>query len=193
MVKQNLNHTMYFVFGVLAITTVLKYNLTETRWHKSQQEIAQKRANYKATITENEIKNFMRLWPEFYQIGLDKDFVISSQIEHPEEMIKWQSRIWFVYHHTDPARFFYVQQRVDYLLNAVEIRRNARALIDRLAKSKDSTKDSITRDMLEFQQRRYAAEQITEEEQKLMNLYEAELRHMLKSYPFTNLSIARKP
>ena len=179
---------MFFVLGVLAISTVLKYNLVETVWHKSKREIAQKRRDYKQDITQEEVEDFIRLWPEFYQIGMDKDFSISSQIEHPEDMIKWQSRIWFVYRHTDPARFFYVQQRVDYLLNAVEIRRNALAVIEKLSMQTQGEKKAITQEMIEFQKMRYEAEKISQEEQKLMDMYEKKLRDMLKKYPFANLS-----
>ena len=187
MVKQNLSHTMFFVLGVLAIFTVLKYNINETVWHKAKREIARKRLLYKSDITIEEVENFMRLWPDFCEIGRDNDFIVSSHIEHPENMINWRSKIWFIYHYSDPARFFYVQQRIEYLLNAIEVRRNAKALIDRLSRQVGNA-EPIIQEMIEAQKKRYENEKITPGEQQIMNVYEEKLRDMLVNYPFANLS-----
>lgn len=188
MVKQNLSHTMFFVLGVLAISTVLKYRLSETMWEKNVREITQRKAEYQVFITETEVKDFMRLWPEFYQLGIKRGLSVSSRIENPDEMMNWRDRIWFVYHHLDPVRFFYVQQRIDYLLNALDVRRNAKALIEQLKRHEVASPSNVVKEMIDYQQRRYDAEEISENEQPLLETYEDDLRALRAEYPFGKTS-----
>ena len=176
MVKQGLKETMLFVIGIVAIVSVCRCQLGEYPMARYERIIAQKRMHYTTEITKEEIDGFARLWPEFQKLGLDKDFNVSYMAVLPEEAMDWKRKLWFLYHHWDANRFFYVQQRIGYLLQAIEIRRNAQAILDVLA---DRHSD-LDEQMKELQRKRISAAEISFSELLIVSSREQELRELLK-------------
>ena len=176
MVKQGLKETMLFVLGIVAIISVCRCQLGEYPLARYERIIAQKRMAYTPEITVEEVNGFARLWPEFKRLGLDKDFNVSYMAVLPEEAMDWKRKLWFLYHHWDANRFFYVQQRIGYLLQALEIRRNAQAILDVLA-DRNSPLDEQMKDL---QRMRMNAVDISFSELLIVSSREKELLELLK-------------
>ena len=176
MVKQGLRETMLFILGVVAIISVCRCELGEYPMVRYERIIAQKRLQYTTEISEEEVKGFARLWPEYKSLGLDKDFNVSYLAVLPEEAMDWKRKLWFIYHHWDANRFFYVQQRIGYLLQAIEIRRNAQAVLDVL----ENRHSPLDEQMKELQKKRINAAEISFSELLIVSSREQELRELLK-------------
>lgn len=176
MVMQGLKKTMYFIIGVVAIVAVCRCQLGENPLAHYEQIMAQKRMHYATEISADEINGFVRLWPEYKKLGLDKDFNVSYMAVLPEEAMDWQHKLWFMYHHWDANRFFYVQQRIGYLLQAIEIRRNAQAVLDVL----EDRHSPLDEQMKELQRLRINAAVISFSELVLVSSREQELIELLK-------------
>ena len=129
-----LNRRRWLILTLFAclIVFVLKCQVSEPGWERSNIEISLKQQNYTAEITAEELDEFIKLWPQFKELGFADDLIVSYRIDRPSKFIDWKSKIWFVYHKWDADRFFYVQQRTAALLFALNVRRDAVALMDML-------------------------------------------------------------
>ncbi len=176
MVGRGLRQTMLFVLGIVAIIFVCRFSLGENPSEQYERIMSRKRAAYGLEITPAEISSFARLWPEFKELGLDKDFNVSYMAMLPEEAADWKRKIWFRYHHWDANRFFYVQQRIGYLLQALEIRRDAQNILDDLA----DRHDVLSQQMKQLQRLRIKAATMSFAELMAVSSREAQLRELLK-------------
>jgi hypothetical protein len=138
--------------------------------------MARKRAAYELEITPAEISAFVRLWPEFKQLGLDKDFNVSYMVLLPSEAADWKRKLWFRYHQWDADRFFYVQQRIGYLLQAIEIRRDAQNILDSLS----GRYDELSEQLCELQRLRIKSATMSFAEMLAVSSREEQLRELLK-------------
>lgn len=179
MVKNGVSRTIYFVFGLLAIIWIVNINLTKTSWEKSKEAMAKKSSSYSVEITEEELREFMKFWPEFKQIGLFSKKETSYSPLKPSQTVNWIMRFWFVYHRLDADRFFYVQQRLIYLLQAMEVQRNAQNIIDQL----EDREDELSLQMIELQNSRIKAQNLAFNELIMVSAHEEELRELFKKYP----------
>lgn len=176
MVGHGLKQTMLFVLGIVAIIFVCRYQLGEYPSEQYERIMSRKRAAYELEITPAEISSFARLWPEFKQLGLDKDFNVSYMALLPSEAADWKRKLWFRYHHWDADRFFYVQQRIGYLLQALEIRRDAQNIIDSL----DGRYDELAEQLRELQRMRIKSATMSFAELLAVSTRENQLRELLK-------------
>lgn len=147
--RKRLRFTMLMVCIAL-LAAVVKCRMPETGWERSVAEIARKQQNYKATLTAEEIDSFIVLWPQFKALGFADGLVVSYRIDRPSKFLGWQTKIWFVYHKWDADRFFYVQQRIAYLLYMLKAHRRAKAFILQL----QNRPDRLSQSMLSLQQKR---------------------------------------
>ena len=167
----------WFVVGIFLILYVVRCQVTETVWNQANLEIAAKQQNYTAEITENELNSFIKLYPQYKELGFDNGFTISYQTTNPSKWLDWKSKIWFVYHQWDADRFFYVQQRISALLFTLNIRRNAKALIKQL---KTRPESSAVRQMLELQRQRSKAGEGNKTELQLVAAREEVLKKLFE-------------
>lgn len=91
---------------LLLLFSVFKCQISESVWERSNAEILAKKQNYKAEISKEELDDFIRLWPQFKELGLADDLIVSYEVDRPSKFIDWKSKIWFVYHKWDADRFF---------------------------------------------------------------------------------------
>ena len=167
---------MMLLVVVIAIILVCRCQLGESPMAQYERIMGQKRASYGVEITPAEVSSFMRLWPEFKKLGLDKDFNIWYLTALPSEAADWKRKLWFRYHHWDANRFFYVQQRIGYLLQAIEIRRDAQNILDDLA----DRKDALSEQLKELQRMRIKAATMSFSELMSVSSRENQLRELLK-------------
>lgn len=176
MVGRGLKQTMLFVLGIVAIIFVIRFQLGEMPTEHYERVMSQKRSNYGMEVTPAEVSSFVRLWPEFKQLGLADNFNVSYMVVPPEEAIDWKRKLWFRCHYWDANRFFYVQQRIDYLLKAIEIRRDAQNVLDDLA----GRNDTLSRQLKDLQRLRIKAASMSFSELVAVSSRENLLREILK-------------
>lgn len=177
MVMSVSHRILWLVIGICLILYITKCQVTETAWERSNLEILTKQQSYKAEITEEELDDFIRLWPQYEELGFDDGFVVSYQVERPSQLLDWKSKVWFVYHKWDADRFFYVQQRISALLYTLNIRRNAKALIRQLKEREDT---SIVRQMMKVQKQRSKAGEGNKTELQLVAAREEVLKKLFE-------------
>ena len=176
MVEHSLKKTLFLLIGVIAIIAVCRCHLGESPLAQYDRIMDKKRANYGVEITPAEVSSFMRLWPEFKKLGLDKDFNVWYLTALPEDAADWKRKLWFRYHHWDANRFFYVQQRIGYLLQAIEIRRDAQNILDSLA----NRKDPLSEQLKDLQRLRIKVATMSFSELLSVSSRENQLRELLK-------------
>ncbi|MBO5997794.1 MAG: hypothetical protein J6P93_04645 [Alphaproteobacteria bacterium] len=179
MVKYDLRQIILCGLGVLAILFVVLSKTSETSWERSKAVLAEKRNHYTVEVTEKELQEFIKFWPEFKQIGLFSKKDVSYSALRPSENVNWIMRFWFVYHQMDAERFFYVRQRLIYLLQALDIKRNAEEIIEQM----EDRNDALSQQMIELQKSRINALKMAFEELLLVSAYEDKLREIFKKYP----------
>ena len=98
-----LNRRRWLILTLFAclIVFVLKCQVSEPGWERSNIEISLKQQNYTAEITAEELDEFIKLWPQFKELGFADDLIVSYRIDRPSKFIDWKSKIWFVYHKWD--------------------------------------------------------------------------------------------
>ncbi|MBP1532107.1 MAG: hypothetical protein ILA52_01240 [Alphaproteobacteria bacterium] len=180
MVKINLKRIMFLMLGLLLISLVLKCSVFHSYWDIAADKIMAKRMQYNVSVTADELEEFAKLWPQYKEFTeTQNNFISSYSPELPSRAISWRERVWFRYHSCDIDRFFYVQQRIDYLLHALDIRRDAQAILDELPNSNDE----VTMQMIDLQKRRIAAADMSFSELILVTANEEKLRELLQIYP----------
>ena len=65
MVMSVSHRILWLVIGICLILYITKCQVTETAWERSNLEILTKQQSYKAEITEEELDDFIRLWPQY--------------------------------------------------------------------------------------------------------------------------------
>lgn len=179
MVKQSRSRTMFLLIGLVLIFAILRCQIWENPADRHNRIMAQKRAQYTVDIHAGELGEFVKLFPEYKKLGFDKDFNVPYLETLPSGALDWKKRIWFVYHHWDANRFYYVQQRLIYLLQALEIRRDAQGIIDLLTSSEEEP-DEVAQQMIELQKQRIKAADMSFSELILISAREKELKELLK-------------
>lgn len=179
MVKVNLRRTAYFLLCLLLIIFVCRLELVHTAWEKAGEALSAKRTWYSSELSAKEIQSFMRLWPEFNELKLSGDKNISYLAELPSQSVNWKAKVWFTYNQWDIDRFFYVQQRLIYLLQAVEIRRNALGIIAQL----EGREDELAQQMIQLQEDRIRGQEMAFKELLIVSAKEKELKELFKQYP----------
>ncbi len=177
MVRDDLRHLMLWVIAIVLIIQLSKCHITEISWTRHMDVISQKKQQERPELNEAEIRDFIKLWPQFNQLHLNKEVYSSYSVE--KEELDWPSKLWFVYHQWDVERFSYVYKRLNDLLKAVEIQRHSQAIINQLSKRADD----ISREMIKTHQRRIDELHLDAAETQLIEDNEAELKKLFKLYP----------
>ena len=176
MVKRNQQRFILLTCGVLLILAVLRCQITEPVWKQSEREISYKQQKYTDVITREELNDFIRLWPQFKELGMADDMIVSYRIDRPSKFIDWKTKVWFVYHRWDADRFFYVQQRLISLLHTLGARRNAQALLSQL----EGRDDEISKSMIDLQKKRMNTGHDDEAELRMVEQKEKILKKMFE-------------
>jgi len=179
MVKQGISRTLYFVVGLVAIFAISRCNVAEYSWDRYPSIMGKKRQVYTQTIQRDELLSFMRLWPEFSKLGLRDELNTHNTEEFNQTQLNWKSRIWFIYHHWDVGRFFYVYERINYVLNALELHREAKEIIEMVK----NIPNEMAKETINAQQERIEATPIDLSERLLIASHEKELKELFKQYP----------
>lgn len=167
---------MCLLLAILLIIGVCHCQISYSPSKRYEEIMSWKRAAYSNDIKAAELQEFIKLMAEYKKLGFDKDFNVSYLDVTPEEALNWYQRLWFKYHYWDANRFFYVQQRVNYLLQALDIHRDAQATLDLL----QDREDELSNQMCELQKKRIKATDIPAKEMLLILTKEQELRKLLK-------------
>lgn len=72
---------------LLLLFSVFKCQISESVWERSNAEILAKKQNYKAEISKEELDDFIRLWPQFKELGLADDLIVSYEVDRPSKFI----------------------------------------------------------------------------------------------------------
>jgi broad specificity phosphatase PhoE len=161
---------------ILCFLVVTKCNVTHTVWYKSKMDILAKRNQYTPKISEEELNDFIKIWPEFKELNLMKTEDVSYNTVSQEDLLDWKAGIWFLYHHWDAERFFYVRQRVLSALQAIEVRNTAYSFITML----QNKKDGLSAKMIELQKQRIGADEFEDDEIGLIQKNEKILRSIFE-------------
>jgi len=161
---------------IALLALVLKCQMPESGWQRSVAEIARKQQNYRAVVTSEEINSFILLWPQFKELGFADNLVVSYRIDRPSKFLNWQTKMWFVYHKWDADRFFYVQQRLAYLLYMLKVRRNAKSIISQL----EERKSKLALSMIDLHQKRMEINDSNDAELALVEQNEQTLRKLFE-------------
>ena len=176
MVRRDLRFLMLWVLALLLIMVVLRHHVVEYAWRRSEIAVAQKRLDYQVEISEAELIDFIRLWPKYKKLNLGETDDVSVKIENDYSWKNFLSSIWFLYHKWDPERFYYVRERVLYVLQTLDSQRYSQAVIQALVHQKDKT----AREMVKLQRQHLKAEQLGAEETALISKYKEDLKELLK-------------
>ncbi len=177
MVRDDLRNLMLWVVAVVLILELSKCHITEIAWERHEAAIAEKQKRARNELNADEIKDFMRLWPQFNKLHLNKEAYSSFSVE--KEELDWPSRIWFVYHQWDAERFSYVYKRLNELLKAMDVQRHSEAIIKQLG----ARTDDISREMVKTHQKRIQELDLNDAEVKRVEEHETELKKLFKMYP----------
>ncbi|MBR1903921.1 MAG: hypothetical protein IJ824_01935 [Alphaproteobacteria bacterium] len=177
MVRDDLRNLMLWVVAVVLILEHSKCHITEIAWERHEAAIAEKQKRARNELNADEIKDFMRLWPQFNKLHLNKEAYSSFSVE--KEELDWPSRIWFVYHQWDAERFSYVYKRLNELLKAMDVQRHSEAIIKQLG----ARTDDISREMVKTHQKRIQELDLNDAEVKRVEEHETELKKLFKLYP----------
>ena len=73
-----LNRRRWLILTLFAclIVFVLKCQVSEPGWERSNIEISLKQQNYTAEITAEELDEFIKLWPQFKELGFADDLIV---------------------------------------------------------------------------------------------------------------------
>ena len=176
MVSSKLCRVMCLLLAVLLIIGICHCQISYSPSKRFEEIMSWKRAAYSADIKAAELHEFIKLMAEYKKLGFDKDIDVSSLDVMPEEALNWYQRLWFRHHYWDANRFFYVQQRVIYILQALDIHRDAQATLDLL----QDREDELSSQMCDLQKKRIKATDIPAKEMLLISTKEQELRELLK-------------
>ena len=176
MVKEELRRKMFLVLGLVLIFAVCRCQVSYNPFERYNNIMAHKRAAYSTNLKAAEVNDFLRLWPKYKELGFDKELAVPYLTVLPDAALNWKQRLWFHYNYWDANRFFYVQQRLTYLLQVLETRRDAKTTIELCS----DMEDEIAMDMIELQKRRLDAGDIASSELLLVSSKEKELRELLK-------------
>ena len=180
MVKSKILRFLLLIWSLVLILFVFKSHISETVWQTSLDEIKAKKFHYSKEIDSKEVDTFIRLWPEYHQIKASSELdKISYKTLQPSKLADWKTKMWFVYHHIDIDRFFYIQQRIISLLRTIEVRNRAEALIEKLS----SSKKKVAVEMVELQQKILKDEKIDDIEYLIITSRKEKLKKILKEYP----------
>jgi hypothetical protein len=127
-------------------------------------------------ISEEELNDFIKIWPEFKELNLMKTENVSYNTVSQEDLLDWKAGIWFLYHRWDAERFFYVRQRVLSALQAIEVRNTAYSFITML----QNKKDGLSAKMIELQKQRIGADEFEDDEIGLIQKNEKILRSIFE-------------
>lgn len=179
MVSGRLKRILFFLFAVLAVIGVSKCQIVESTWHRSDNVMERKRSHYSEEFTAAELKDFMRLWPEFNELGMLNGAELWNLEMHPSNILTWKMRMWFAYRHWDLDRFFYVRERLLSCLEEIKARRMAEDIIEVLSERDDD----LAMQMIELQQQIIKAQKISDNELLLITSREDEIKELFKQYP----------
>lgn len=179
MVNPNLKQALLFIGGIAAIVAVAKCQMVETTWDRAGSVMAEKRSRYTTELTVEELNKFIKDWPDFNELKILKGADLTGIEAKISEIMTWKMRLWFVYHHWDAERFFYVRDRLEVLLEEVKIRREAKNIIKQLS----TRKDELSMQMVDLQRKRIKSLKISEKELLMLLARERELKEMFKQYP----------
>lgn len=176
MVKESLKRKMFFILGLVMIFAVCRCQISYDPFERYDSIMKNKRANYSTSLKTAEVNDFLRLWPKYKELGFDKELYVPYLTVLPDSALNWKQRMWFHYNYWDANRFFYVQQRLNYLLQVLKMRRDAKATIDLCA----DMEDEVAEQMIELQRRRLDSADITSSELLLVSAKEKELTELFK-------------
>lgn len=167
---------MILTLCVCLFLLVLQCHVTELIWDRSRAEILTKQQSYTVAVTAEELEDFIKIWPQYKELGFADDLIVSYKINRPSKFLDWKSKVWFVYHRWDADRFFYVQQRIAALLYTLSVRRNAESLITMLK----NRPEPVAKQMLEIQRQRSLSGQNELSELKLVEGKETILKKLFE-------------
>lgn len=179
MVSYSLKRTLFLVIGIFCIVMVTKCQVAEITWHRAGEIMEQKRGKYTPGISVSELDGFIRLWPEFNELGMLRDVEILNLEMKPSDVLTWKMRIWFAYRHWDAERFFYVRERILLCMREIQERQVAKDIIEYL-KERD---DDLAKQMIRLHENRIKAQKITDQELLLISSREGILKQLFKQYP----------
>ena len=177
MVKNQLRDLMLWVIAAVLVIELSKCHVAEIAWERHTAAIEMKKTQARTELSTAEIEDFIRLWPQFNELNLNKEAYSSYSVE--KEELDLPSKIWFVYHQWDDARFSYVYRRLKDLMKAIGEKHHAEAVIKQL---KGRT-DEISVEMIKAQQRRLKELNLDAEEAARVEAKEDELKKLFKMYP----------
>ncbi len=176
MVKEELHRKMFLVLGLVLIFSVCRCQVSYNPFERYDNIMTRKRAAYSTNLKAAEVNDFLRIWPKYKELGFDKDLYVPYLAVLPDSALNWKQRLWFHYNYWDANRFFYVQQRLTYLLQVLQMRRDAKVTIDLCT----NMEDEIAEQMIELQKKRLDSSDIASSEILLVTSKEKELRELFK-------------
>lgn len=172
---RDVKDTMFFVLGLVAIACVLRCHITETSWQRYEREVAMKRPLYRAEITEFEVQELIKLWPQFMEQPFAKDMMVSYHAGSLLDALDRTTKYWFIRRRWDANRFFYVQQRVVSILKYLEIKYNADAIIKQLSRRRN---DLAAIEMIKIQKQRLKESTYDKQELEIVERYQVLLKKL---------------
>ena len=175
MVMPKLLRMAIFIWSLVLIFLVLKYDVSESKWLTAKKQIAQQKESYSEEINAQEVDNFLIACTEFEKLGIS-DYINSSN--HPPSLpqLDWKAQIWLVYHHWDTDRFFYVSRRIKEILQEIEVRHLAENLI---AKLKNTPDIPGAREMIDLQNKILQQQKYTSSELLIIESRQNKLKKFL--------------
>ncbi len=136
-------------------------------------------------LTAYELKSFLPVWSEYVRSGekndvSDKISLLSGNIE---ESLPLNVKIWLSRRCWEGARFFYVEQRLQAVINTVRLKKHTdgvkQVLTDLLQAETDKAKIADYKDMIALQDEIVNIENVSDDEVALVNGHEDELADVL--------------
>lgn len=179
MVNHNLKQAVLFICGIAAIISVVRCQMVETTWDRAGGIMAEKRSRYTPELSVEELNDFIKSWPEFNELKMLDGVDLTNVETKTSDVLTWKMRIWFAYRYWDAERFFYVHDRILYLLEELRVRREAKNIISQLR----NRKDDLAQQMVDLQNKRIKSQRISQKELLMLSARENELREMFRQYP----------
>lgn len=171
------------VLAAFLIVKVLNFRLVDYSTPNFQKKCAPMQTE--EFLSAYELESFLPVWSEYIQSGQkdkvsDKISLLSGDVA---ESLPLGVKIWFHKQCWEPARFFYVEQRLQAVINTVRLKQHTdgvkKVLTNLLQSEQDEAKMESYKDMLAMQDKIVNVENVTEDEVALVSGRENEFDDIL--------------
>ena len=172
----DLEKIFWRIVCVLILMVAFNIKVVSLSWEQAEKVLKYKRTQYTQELNDYELDEFIRIYPKFKQDEIFQRVDLDLITKNPETA-DWVTKRWFIYQAWDIGRFFYVMKRIRKALDMIEIRKEAKSVIEQV----ETLEDELAQKILQEQQERYDnTDGLTEKELDMIEQKSETFRKLFK-------------